>query len=1056
MSRSLTITFGILVTAVLVGPLVPTAWGAEARLVTLEDLDEMGGVSFQSGVGDYLLRNDRLEAVILSVEGTPDFGTRFNNGVLHTGGVLIDAGSLGDRNDQFLVMVQNVNVSSASGYLIYLDDPAPEFEVVGSTASITVHGVVVFPSPLDPTTMISSLENPTVTATTTYSLTDGNAWIDLTTTVTNHNDFLVPIFSIGDEGQYFRSQLVFQPFPYRGSVAPPINLANPLSAVGVYPWFALPGVHVSGPEAGVGEVGVCYAIVATALNVPLVGLDAVGTFMVDSIFDFVNFGAIFPGESLTHERRFVVTPGGAVESCADVVMPLLWEPILGVDARATYTGRVVTPPGEPIADATIFFDNVSPGFPEDPALNALVTAVDDNQDGTADAILPAAAGSPVPATHVRTDADGRFTVKLQATVDPASEATVYQGEVWAESRPVLALPPLTVDVATITGGPVDLGDVVMAGTGTAQINVYRQFSFAPAQPVPARIAIYGTDGTDDPDLGDRYVARRRFPGLTQREGDGGDPLTRFNTRLLSGALTGYPAVNFSASHDGAFTLELAPGSYEVWASRGPEYSLDVAAFTVAEGETTQVTLNLRRLVRTPGYVSVDGHVHSAASWDAGSPLADRVVSMLAAGIQTIISTDHDQITDYAPVIADLGMEYEIRSVIGNELSAQRPVPVSTYTEGYDAYPNSIGHLGAWPLSVIMGNRRGGAPQEEGFVTATVIDRLRGMDSLPLLGATPDTATLDQWLAAIQAGVPGTPGEHLPPDEEIVVQNHPRATGLLGPWNWYAFEGYDPTLPVDEYPNFLADLRSRYHKDYQGPDGTDTRGLDFDAVEVLNAATVGWYLTTREDWFSLLDQGIHRAAIACSDTHRVVLDAPGYARFYVACDPNRRHCREQEMVKSVRGMRVVGTLGPFVRFAVLRGSEAPPAPGEPFDGIGSTVKVRSSVVRLFVEVQAAPWIPVEEVRVFMNGDHVKTIPIAPEKVLGGPVRRFRRTIPISGVDADAYFMIEAGNIIDEHGNAVNPELLETMHRVTPPEILSLAFTNPIFVDRDGNGYQPPGL
>ncbi len=74
---------------------------AEARLLTLQDIQKMGGTDFDGGVGDYLLRNDQIEAVILSIGATPDFNIPYTAGNLPSRGVLIDVGTRGDRNDQF-------------------------------------------------------------------------------------------------------------------------------------------------------------------------------------------------------------------------------------------------------------------------------------------------------------------------------------------------------------------------------------------------------------------------------------------------------------------------------------------------------------------------------------------------------------------------------------------------------------------------------------------------------------------------------------------------------------------------------------------------------------------------------------------------------------------------------------------------------------------------------------------------------------------------------------------------------------------------------------------
>jgi hypothetical protein len=99
--------------------------------------------------------------------------------------------------------------------------------------------------------------------------------------------------------------------------------------------------------------------------------------------------------------------------------------------------------------------------------------------------------------------------------------------------------------------------------------------------------------------------------------------------------------------------------------------------------------------------------------------------------------------------------------------------------------------------------------------------------------------------------------------------------------------------------------------------------------------------------------------------------------------------------------------------------------------------------------------VEEVRIFRNGQLILTLPIAPRHVLGGPVLRFLQQVELSGIDADSYFTVEAGVKIDAAGNPVHPQLLETVWKVEP-SVVPLAFSNPIFVDRDGNGYTPPGL
>src|SRR5262245_17650203 len=90
----------------------PSALGAEARTLAAGDLPAMGGTDFKGGVGDYLLRNDRIEAVILAVASTPDFGIPIVAEALPGRGVLVDLGTLGDKNDQLGEIDHLVNLGA--------------------------------------------------------------------------------------------------------------------------------------------------------------------------------------------------------------------------------------------------------------------------------------------------------------------------------------------------------------------------------------------------------------------------------------------------------------------------------------------------------------------------------------------------------------------------------------------------------------------------------------------------------------------------------------------------------------------------------------------------------------------------------------------------------------------------------------------------------------------------------------------------------------------------------------------------------------------------------
>ena len=1026
---------------------------AEARLLTAADIADMGGTDFKGGVGDYLLRNDVIEAVVLAVATTPDFGIPILSEALPGRGVLVDLGTRGDKNDQLGEIDHLVNLGANVVFYVALGGLSS-----GATASVSVVGVVL----LDP---ISGPSNPTILATTTYSVTDGNSWVDVETTITNFNPFPVPVFSVADTDiTVGRGRLPFIPFPNRGAKPPPLDLGDPFPSIGVYNYIVTAGNNgpADGPTNNDGSPSgeVSYAIVPDSITQPLIGFASGVVTIAGNTFDLAAVGAGNPptlapgGGTLTHTRKIVVATGNSVEASLDVALPELYGPALGADLRGAFTGRIVDGYGDPVPDAHVFFDNTVPGA--DPlVVTGLVTLLDENQDGAPDGVVPALGGAPLPTTHVVSAADGTFSVKLQALLSGGalSLPSVYEARVQAPERGTVTVPGLVVspaNIADLGGSPTDLGDIVLSDTGTLAFSVD---DLGSGGTTAAKLTIVGDAGTNDPDFGSQYLSRRNYALLSKNGGaDGFDPVSEGNSSQLSETLVGSPALNFHVDADGVGTLDLAPGSYVAFASRGLEYTLDAKPFTITAGSTTNLSLGIERVVDTTGWVSADFHIHSAKSFDSSTPMTDRVVSFLASGVEVMVSTDHDYISDYAPIITDLGAGAEVTSIIGDELTGGNPVPADATQGGFEAFPEGIGHWNAWPLSVYPTNRRNGAPQDEFVTPGTVIDRLRGMDSLAALGKTPDSATIADWLTAI--GIGEATG-----DDEVVMLNHARAgfagvvviglfNGLANPGGDPSAGGYDPTQPITAFPNSLLGVPSLYNAAVVGPGGTSTTALSFDAMEVMNGSGVGSFGRVRSDWCSLLRQDLRKTGTAVSDSHRLILENAGYARSFVASssdDP--ASVDSDELTASIRAMQVVGTSGPFVRFSVEDdgGSDV---------GLGGTAVSTGDKVVAKIRVEAAPWIPVQEVRIYRNCELIDARTVQSSKVLG-KVLRFNQAIPLEGIDADSFLHVEAGIALDANGDPVSPGLLTTVQTVEPG-VEPISFTNPIFVDRGGDGYTPPGI
>lgn len=127
-------------------------------------------------------------------------------------------------------------------------------------------------------------------------------------------------------------------------------------------------------------------------------------------------------------------------------------------------------------------------------------------------------------------------------------------------------------------------------------------------------------------------------------------------------------------------IRVPVGTYDVWISHGPEWDTTRERVTIKAGAETEVHARLHHVIDTPGWISADFHVHSAASLDSRVPMRDRVFQFVADGVDLIVATDHNVIADYAPVIAELGVADLLASTTGDEITTKQ-----------------WGHFGAFPL-----------------------------------------------------------------------------------------------------------------------------------------------------------------------------------------------------------------------------------------------------------------------------------------------------------------------------------------------------------------------
>jgi hypothetical protein len=642
-----------------------------------------------------------------------------------------------------------------------------------------------------------------------------------------------------------------------------------------------------------------------------------------------------PGGVFAWERRIYVGRRGDVDGAARMALRD-FSAVKGY-ATGTVDGSIATPDGSPFrASIEITQTDMDPGTP---AIETIVSDV--------------GATGAVPITQIRTDPslNGGF-----ATTLPVGSYTL---RIQAESRQPIGPVAFTIAANTAT----HVGPFTLSSDGVVLFEIR---DAASSELVPGRLTIKGKN-VPDPKLG--------APFEVFAEG----------TPILMASRAALPAINNVCTASGDGQVRLPPGDYRLIASRGPESDVVWQDVTVTAGGTTPVTFSVPRVVDTAGWLGADFHVHASPSPDSSVPPRDRVATLAGEGVEVMVSTDHDVVFDYAPVIQSMGAGAFIASMVGAEVTSNSgPAP---FTEGF-------GHFNGWPLALDANARKNGAPEDDGAEPNVVYDRLRAGGA------------------------------------RIVQLNHPE-------WNTLGFLStlaYDPLFPITTPPNDFLLRPSAL--------GTGTRNIDSDAIEILNGLTFATYKRARDIWMGLIDQGFPIAATAASDTHRVFLPSSGLPRTYVATAHEPGDFDATEFNDSLDEMHAIGTSGPFITAELLHDTETA--------GIGETITATTGPVSLHVRVQAPCWIPVGDLRIFANGVLYLQTDISTPTCTSAV--RFDGTFTLTPSE-DTHYVVETEERLPRDTSVFYKQVGVYLYS----GMTFLAFTNPLFVDVDGNGvFDPPGF
>ena len=556
-----------------------------------------------------------------------------------------------------------------------------------------------------------------------------------------------------------------------------------------------------------------------------------------------------------------------------------------------------------------------------------------------------------PLTHVRPDRDGRFKVKL-----PEGD---YQLHIKGSASRVLN------KSFSMSNESQSLGKLIMPTPA--------RLSLPKGQAM--RLVFVGINGTPNPNFEDTLT------GLTVQQ----DEAIRTPSPVSQVFLAG--------TQGDARTVELAPGKYRVYATRGPEFSLEKTEIEIQAGSNHQLKIKSpERALSTPNYIASDLHVHSGLSFDNTFSELDRVRTFVAEHGEVMVASEHDVPVDFTPYIEELSVGDKIVAIPAAEVTSLLPTELNPYSGGhanvFPYYPNKLAF-------------RRGMVNHENQRWRDTIHELRKHQGDDVV------IQLNHPRADLQLS-----GPDLPEDWSEMIDN-----GHFLSHMGSAGHPYNPHLPLHEHPNnVLVEVN---------PD-TGLRDIDFDLIEVINPGGEEHnerIQAVRQDWLSMVKQGEKLVGTANSDSHGSH-NQVAVPRTMVSVKDDRVSAFNQtEFLSSLKRGNAYGTTGPMLEVS-LGGKMM----GDTFSGERGPLSVK---------ISSADWIPVSTVKVQVNGETIDQY-----TVTGSPPHTLR--VPIA-FNKDSFVTVEVSGPASSDYSAVYPD------------ISPYAFSNPIFVDYDSDGkWLPPGL
>ena len=465
------------------------------------------------------------------------------------------------------------------------------------------------------------------------------------------------------------------------------------------------------------------------------------------------------------------------------------------------------------------------------------------------------------------------------------------------------------------------------------------------------------------------------------------------------------------------------GDYLAYATRGPLSQLESLPFSAFDGQTdTNHGFIVTPPSLPPGWTSFDLPSPTQATTGGYNP-GEMLSSAVAEGVQVVARTEQDLLTDPVALQAEFRAEIDIAQVSDAQRAPLGNDPFVVGARTSDLTATKFGVATTLFTSAPTTDRNGGARPSTGWTLADFMTQAQG---------------------------------------SYTVVHRP-----YGPSGLFTLQQFAPTVPLGQGVNAWWNQT--------GPVALGLQHGQFDAVELLRAqswnpneldpaAPSGWYAEftkVRESWYAILNQqtpafftkGLGLSAAQYS------LDTPvGLARTYLNLGTTTPLAQADlsMVLAALRSGAAVASTGPMLDVSV-----GGVGPGGLVKGSSTSVLTNVTVA---INLYAPDWVPVDEVRVVVNGiltsvqvngagTPVQVIPVSAFTYSASDkrLRTVSVTVPLPA-GKDAWLVVEAGVPRAQSGSYLPGSTWSKIMRGIYP----IALTNPIFVDVAGDGYTRPGL